>query len=54
MGGHGTALGALMGAAIMGVLRNGLVLLNCPAYYREVSIGLVIILAVAMDRFRRK
>jgi ribose transport system permease protein len=54
MGGHGTALGALMGAAIMGVLRNGLVLLDCPAYYREVSIGLVIILAVAMDRFRRK
>ncbi len=53
MGGHGTALGALLGAAIMGVLRNGLVLLNCPAYYRDVSVGLVIIIAVAMDRFRK-
>ena len=54
MGGHGTALGALMGAAIMGVLRNGLVLLNCPAYYRDVSVGLVIILAVALDRVRKE
>jgi len=54
MGGHGTALGALLGAAIMGVLRNGLVLLNCPAYYRDVSIGLVIVFAVALDRFRKK
>lgn len=54
MGGHGTALGALLGAAIMGVLRNGLVLLNCPAYYRDVSVGLVIIIAVAMDRLRKE
>jgi ribose transport system permease protein len=54
MGGHGTALGALLGAAIMGVLRNGLVLLDCPAYYRDVSVGLVIIFAVALDRFRKE
>ncbi len=53
MGGHGTALGALLGAAIMGVLRNGLVLLDCPAYYRDVSVGLVILLAVALDRTRK-
>jgi len=54
MGGSGTALGGLLGAAIMGVLRNGLVLLNCPAYYRDVSVGLVIIIAVAMDRLRKE
>ena len=53
MGGAGSALGAVLGAAIMGVLRNGLVLLNCPAYYRDVSIGLVVVLAVAMDRLRK-
>ncbi|MBC7286978.1 MAG: ABC transporter permease [Armatimonadetes bacterium] len=54
MGGVGTALGAVLGAAIMGVLRNGLVLLNCPAYYRDVSVGLVVVLAVAMDRLRKE
>ncbi len=53
MGGRGTALGVVLGASIMGVLRNGLVLLECPAYYRDISIGLVIIIAVALDRLRK-
>jgi ribose transport system permease protein len=34
----------------MGILRNGLVLLNVSAYWQQVAIGLVIILAVILDR----
>lgn len=53
MGGHGSALGALLGAAIMGVLRNGLVLLDVRDYWQQVAVGLVIIVAVALDPTRR-
>jgi ribose transport system permease protein len=51
-GGEGSIWGVLIGAAIMGVLRNGLVLVNVPAYWRESFIGLVIIAAAALDQFR--
>lgn len=53
MGGHGSALGALLGAAIMGVLRNGLVLLNVRDYWQQLAVGLVIIIAVALDPSRK-
>lgn len=52
MGGKGTIAGVLIGAAIMGVLRNGLVLLGLSAFWQQFAIGLVIILAVAIDRWR--
>jgi len=52
MGGKGTIAGVLIGAAIMGVLRNGLVLLGLSAFWQQFAIGLVIILAVAVDRWR--
>lgn len=51
-GGVGTVLGAILGAAIMGVLRNGLVLLNVSAYWQQAVIGCVIILAVTIDQLR--
>lgn len=51
-GGSGTVFGTIIGAAIMGVLRNGLVLLNVSAYWQQTVIGSVIILAVAMDQLR--
>lgn len=51
-GGEGTVWGVLIGAAIMGILRNGLVLWNVPAYWRESFIGLVIIAAAALDQVR--
>lgn len=53
-GGKGTILGAILGAAIMGVLRNGLVLLNVSAYWQQTVIGLVIIIAIAADQFRQR
>ena len=49
-GGRGTILGAVIGSLLMGMLRNGLVLLNVSAYWQQVAIGAVIILAVVLDR----
>jgi ribose transport system permease protein len=52
-GGEGSIIGAIIGAAIMAVLRNSFVLLHLPAYMQTISIGVVIILAVATDNLRR-
>lgn len=53
-GGQGSIFGVLIGAAIMGVLRNGFVLLGLSAYWQMVSIGAVVVLAVYMDQFRKR
>lgn len=53
MGGEGSVIGTVIGALIISTLRNGLNLLNVQSFYQQVAIGLVIILAVALDRFRR-
>ena len=53
-GGRGTILGAVIGSLLMGILRNGLVLLNVSAYWQQVAIGLVIVLAVILDRKTKK
>ncbi len=49
-GGRGTILGAIIGSLLMGILRNGLVLLNVSPYWQQFAIGVVIILAVILDR----
>ena len=51
-GGVGTALGALIGALVMGVLRNGSQLLEWPTWVQEIIIGVVIVVAVGIDRLR--
>jgi len=53
-GGEGSVIGAVIGAAIMAVLRNAFVLLGLPSYLQTISIGVVIVLAVSLDRLRRK
>lgn len=50
-GGGGTVPGTLIGAVLMGVLRNGLVLLGISPFWQTVAIGSVIILAVGLDRW---
>ena len=51
-GGTGNIAGPILGAAIMGVLRNGLVLLSVSAYWQQAVLGIVIILAVTFDKLR--
>lgn len=53
MGGRGSILGTLIGAMIIGVLANGLVLMNVPFFYQLVVQGVVIVIAVALDRLRQ-
>jgi len=53
-GGEGGILGSLIGALIMGVLSNGLNLLNVSAFWQRVTQGLVIILVVVFDQWRRR
>ena len=48
-GGEGTLVGALIGALIMGVLRNGLNLLDVSSFVQQLVIGIVIIAAVLID-----
>lgn len=49
MGGEGTLAGTLVGALIMGVLRNGLNLLGVSSFLQQIVIGAVIIIAVLVD-----
>jgi ribose transport system permease protein len=49
MGGQGTLLGTLIGALIMGVLKNGLNLVGVSAFLQQIVIGSVIIIAVLVD-----
>ena len=48
-GGIGTVWGALVGALIFSVLRNGMTLLKIPAYWQQVAEGFVVILGVVID-----
>jgi len=49
MGGDGTLAGTLIGALIMGVLRNGLNLLGVSSFLQQIVIGGVIVVAVLLD-----
>lgn len=53
-GGRGTVMGVLAGVLIMGVLRNGLNINNVSAFWQQILIGLVIIIAVYIDVLRRR
>lgn len=53
-GGVGSVTGTVIGAAIIGVLNNGLVLLNVSPFWQQVVKGLVILLAVIIDKKSRK
>jgi ribose transport system permease protein len=52
-GGEGTILGSVLGALIMTVLRSGLVQKGYASWVQEMVTGAIIVLAVAIDRFRR-
>jgi ribose transport system permease protein len=51
-GGEGSVLGSMIGALIMAFLRNGCQQMAWPNYIQEIIIGAIIVIAVAVDRFR--
>jgi ribose transport system permease protein len=53
-GGEGTILGVLVGAAIMQVLRTGLVLTGVSAYWLQAVQGFVIVIAIMLDQLRKR
>ena len=53
-GGEGTILGALIGATIMSVIYDGLILLEISSYWHDVVMGLVIVAAVTIDVWRKR
>jgi ribose transport system permease protein len=53
-GGEGTILGVLIGAAVMQVLRTGLVLIGVSAYWLQAVQGLVIVVAIMLDQLRKR
>jgi ribose transport system permease protein len=53
-GGKGSMVGTFLGACIMGVLNNGLLLIGLGDFARQMVTGAIIILAVIIDTYRRK
>jgi ribose transport system permease protein len=53
-GGRGTVLGVFAGVLVMGLLRNGLNLMDISAFWQQTLIGIIIILAVWIDVLRRR
>lgn len=53
-GGRGVVLGSLIGAVVVGVLRNGLTLMGVSSVYQMLITGILVILAVTVDQLSRK
>ena len=52
-GGKGSLVGTFLGMCIIGVINNGTILLNVPAYWQMVFRGIILIIAVTLDSFRK-
>lgn len=50
-GGIGSIFGTVIGACLIGVLTNGLVLLNVSSFVQQIVIGVILVAAVAFDQF---
>lgn len=53
-GGRGTVLGAVLGAILIGVLNNALVLLRVESYWQQAFTGGIILLSALIDRLRQR
>ncbi len=51
-GGRGSITGTVMACILLGVLRNGLTILNIPSYYQQLTIGLIILVAIIISELR--
>lgn len=54
LGGSGSVLGTILGAILIGVMQNGLILLHIDTYWQKVVVGLIILLAVSYNHIQRK
>lgn len=54
LGGKGKALGVFFGAFLVGLLTNGMNLLNINSYYQQMIEGLVMVLAIGLDVYKNK
>jgi ribose transport system permease protein len=53
-GGEGGVIGSLVGALLVGVLGNGLNLLGVSPFYQRIAQGVVVVLVVVFDQWRRR
>lgn len=53
-GGEGSIFGVLLGAVLMQILRNGLVLLGVPGYWQALAIGAMTLMAILLDYWRKQ
>jgi ribose transport system permease protein len=53
-GGEGSILGSMIGVLIMSFLRNGCTMMGWPNYVQEIIIGVIIVVAVTLDRLRHR
>src|SRR5207245_10435395 len=53
-GGRGSVIGTLIGALIVGIIRNGLTLIGVDALWQTFATGIIVIVAVAVDQATRR
>lgn len=53
-GGRGTILGTVLGVLILGILSNGLTLMNIDSFWQQVAQGCLLLLAVGFDQLRQR
>ena len=54
VGGYGTVVGTLVGVLLIGIIANGLVLLNISSFYQPVVTGSILLIAIILDEVRRR
>ncbi|MCD6406273.1 ABC transporter permease [Candidatus Aerophobetes bacterium] len=53
LGGEGSIVGTVIGALVLTVIRNGLTILGVSTFFQQVIMGIIIVVVVAIDMWRR-